>query len=205
VVFRSGGGCFGQSVAILKPGGYVNLLSRRFGIFHFGSVFFLVLSASSAAPAQTVVPGGGVTRTDSPLTRDPRKPTTYEIENEIRNSKIGREVEIALRQGNDAYSAKPPRYSDAEEAYRHAAELDPKEARAYMSLGRVYAAQNNVEKTVAFLLKAIEVKPKYAEAHFNLGLVYLAIGNRPEAVMEYEKLLLLDKELAKKLKETLGK
>jgi len=182
----------------------MNTFRRCIPFFYFAA-FGLVVLTAAAAPAQSVVPGGGVTRKDSPLTRDPRKPTTYEIENEIRNSKVGREVEFALQQGNEAYSAQPPRYSDAEQAYQHAAELEPKEARAYMGLGRVYAAQNNVEKTVAFFKKAIEVKPKYAEAHFNLGLVYLAIGKRPEAVKEYEALLPLDKELAKKLKETLDK
>src|SRR5258705_359881 len=83
-------------------------------------------------------------------------------------------------------NAKPPRYDDAEESYLKAAKLNPKEARAYLGLGFIYAAQNQVENTITAFKKAIEIKPKFADAHFNLGMVFAAIGKKEEANAEYE-------------------
>lgn len=143
-------------------------------------------------------------RPDDPLSHDPRKPNSYDLEYEMRNSKVGKEVELALEEGNKAFSAQPPRYADAKQSYLRVAKLEPKEARAYLGLGRVYAAQNQVEKTIESFKKAVEVKPKYAEAHFNLALVYFAIGKKEEAIKEYDALVLLDKRLAKKLKGLIG-
>lgn len=144
-------------------------------------------------------------RPDDPLSHDPRKPNSYDLEYEMHNSKAGREVELALEAGNKAFSAKPPQYAAAEHSYLQAAKLEPKEARAYLGLGRLYAAQNQVEKTIESFKKAVEVKPKFAEAHFNLGLVYHAIGKEEEAIKEYDALVLLDRSLAKKLKDLIGK
>ena len=144
-------------------------------------------------------------RQDSPLTRDPRRPSAYEYERESRNSQVGREVDVALKQGNDAFDGGPTRYREAEDAYQRAARLNPKEARAYLGLGRVYAAQNRVPETLAAYRKAVELKPRMAEARFNLGLVLLATGKREEAVAEYEALRKLDEKLAKRFKEFLDK
>jgi tetratricopeptide (TPR) repeat protein len=69
----------------------------------------------------------------------------------------------------------------------------------------VYAAQNQVDKTVGAFKKAIEVKPKFAEAHFNLGMVYFAIGKKNQASEEYRVLATLDQRLAKKLKDSIEK
>ena len=118
-----------------------------------------LLSCAAAAPS-LAQPPKDVRRQDSPLTRDPRKPSAYEYENESRNSQIGREVDIAIKQGNDAFDAVPPRYEEAEEAYQRASKLNPKEARAYLGLGRAYAAQNRVPETLAAYRKAVELKSK---------------------------------------------
>ncbi|HLL73901.1 MAG TPA: tetratricopeptide repeat protein [Pyrinomonadaceae bacterium] len=144
-------------------------------------------------------------RQDSPLTRDPRRPSAYEYENESRNSQIGREVDIAIKQGNDAFDAGPARYEEAEQAYQHAAELNPKEARAYLGLGRVYAALNRVPETLAAFRKAVEIKPKMAEARFNLGQVLFVTGKRDEALEQYEALRKLDEKLAARFKEFMDK
>lgn len=158
------------------------------------TVFFLL--GATAVCAQ---------RPNDPLSHDPRKPNTYDLENELRNAKIGREAEAALQEGNDAFAAVPPRYADSERSFLRAAKLEPKEERAYLGLGIVYAAQNLVDKTVSAFKKAIEIKPKFAEAHFNLGMVYFAIGKKDEATEEYRVLATLDKRLAKKLKDSMEK
>ena len=127
------------------------------------------------------------------------------MENEARNSQIGREVEIALRQGNDAFDAGPTRYDEALDAYQRAAKINPKEARAYLGVGRIYAARNQVPETLAAYRKAVELKPKLAEARFNLGLVLFVTGKREEALVEYEALRKLDEKLAQRFKEFMDK
>jgi tetratricopeptide (TPR) repeat protein len=144
-------------------------------------------------------------RQDSPLVRDPRKPSAYEMEVEQRNLQVGREVDIALKQGNDAFDGGPTRYEEAVDAYQRAAKINPKEARAYLGLGRVYAAQNRVPETLAALRKAVELKPKLTEARFNLGLVLSTTGARAEAAAQYEALRKLDEKLAARLKEFMDK
>ena len=163
----------------------------------------LLLAAATSSRAQP--PSGVVTRPDNPLSHDPRRPNSYDMEMEQRNAQIGKEVEMALQEGNEAFAAKPARYADAEQAYLRAAKLNPKEARAYMGLGQVYAAQNRADDTVAAFKKAIELKPKFAEARFNLALVYHALGKKDEAREQYEALQNLNKELAQKLKDLIAK
>jgi tetratricopeptide (TPR) repeat protein len=173
----------------------------RFALCLF-ALAFVSAATLSTARAQ---PPKDVRRQDTPLNRDPRRPTSYEYEQEARNAQIGKEVDIALKQGNVACDATPPRYAEAEDAYLRAAKLNPKEARAYLGLGRVYAAQSRVPETVAAYRKAIELKPKFAEARFNLGLVLFVTGKREEALAEYEALRKLDPELAKRFKEFIDK
>lgn len=174
------------------------------------SVYFLLVVALLLllAPVQQVNAQGAsktkLTRPGDPLSHDPRHPNPYDLDNELRNSKIGREVELALIEGNNAFSATPPRFDEAEKAYLRAAKLEPKEAKAYLGLGIVYAAQNHAEKAAASFEKAVEVKPKYAQAHFNLALIYNAIGKKPEALEQGRILKELDPVLAKKLAELVG-
>jgi tetratricopeptide (TPR) repeat protein len=163
----------------------------------------MLLAAATSSHAQ--LPSGVVTRPDNPLSHDPRRPNSYDMEMEQRNAQIGKEVDQALQEGNTAFAAKPARYADAEQAYLRAAKINPKEARAYMGLGQVYAAQNRADDTVAALKKAVELKPKFAEARFNLGLVYHALGKKDEAAAQYEALKDLNQELAQKLKDLMAK
>ena len=174
--------------------------------FLFGALALLLLVPSPPAAAQagstTSTP---LSRQDNPLSHDPRRPNTYDMDNELRNSKIGRELELVLNEANAAYSAKPPRLADAEKGYRRAIELAPKDGRAYVGMGTIYATQNEAEKAIAQFEKAVEVKPKYAEAHFNLALICFAIGRKTEA-LEHQRILQgLNKALAKKLEESISK
>ena len=79
-----------------------------------------------------------------PLSHDPKRPNQYDVE----YSRLGShsEMEAMLKYGNEARAATPPRLEDAERDDLRAAEIDPKEARAYVGLGNVYAAQNRVEE-----------------------------------------------------------
>ncbi len=122
-------------------------------------------------------PSGVVIRTDDPLSRD-----------------------------RDATRpAKPPRYDEAEEHYLKASKLNPKEERAYLGLGMVYANQERVNDATAAFQKAVEIKPKFSEAHFNLGVIFVALGKKDEANEQYTVLKDLDLKLAVRLKEMIDK
>jgi Flp pilus assembly protein TadD len=144
-------------------------------------------------------------RADDPLNRDPKHATAYEINVEQQNAIIGKEVERALHEGNAATDATPPRYNDAEKSYQEALKLNPKEARAYLGLGRLYAAQNRADDAATAFKKAIEVKPKLAEAYFNLGMIYAATGKKDAALEQHRALQGLNADLAKRLKEFIDK
>jgi Flp pilus assembly protein TadD len=165
-----------------------------------------VCGAHTAARAQ----GRGrdripVTEQESPLTRNPRRPSNYEIEVEQQNAVVGKTVERALRDGNQATDATPPRYGDAEKFYQEALRLNPKEARAYLGLGRLYAAQDRADDAAAAFKKAIEVKPKLAEAYFNLGMIYAATGRKDAALEQHAALQRLSPDLAQRLKGFIDK
>lgn len=171
-----------------------------------GAAVLLFAFAACATPLYAQgQPPTRLERPDDPLNRDPTRPSAYDREVEQRNAIIGKEVDLALRNGNDAMSAKPPRYSDAEKSYQEALKLNPKEARAYLGLGRLYAAQERVDDSVAAFKKAIELKPKMAEAYFNLGIIYVATGKKDAAQEQYHALQGLNADMAKRLKEFIDK
>ena len=177
----------------------------RLSSYFLFAVALLLLTAPAQPTHAQGTSNPRLARPNDPLSHDPRQPNSYDLDNELRNSKIGREVELALIEGNKAFSTNPPRFDEAEKAYLRAAKLEPKEAKAYVGLGVVYAAQNFAEKAAASFEKAVEVKPKYSQAHFNLALIYNAMGKKAEALEQQRILQGLDQALAKKLAELLAK
>ncbi|MFL6229633.1 MAG: tetratricopeptide repeat protein [Pyrinomonadaceae bacterium] len=160
----------------------------------------LVAFAACATTLYAQGPPMRLERQDDPLNRDPTRPTTYDREKEQQNALIGKEVEMALQSGNEAFAATPPRYADAERSYREALKLNPKEARAYLGLGRLSAAQEHLDDAIAAFKKAVELKPKLAEAYFNLGVMNVAAGKKDDAREQYRVLQGLNADLAKRLK-----
>jgi tetratricopeptide (TPR) repeat protein len=172
----------------------------------FAPALMLIFVAGSAA--LRVQAQGLPTRMErqgDPLNHDPKRPDAYDMNLEQQNAVIGKEVERALHEGNAATDATPPRYNDAEKSYQEALKLNPKEARAYLGLGRLYAAQNRVDDSITAFKKAIEVKPKLAEAYFNLGMIYAATGKKEAALEQQRALQGLNADLAKRLKEFIDK
>ena len=169
------------------------------------SALLLLFAAGTTLRAQGGKSRVPVTHQESPLTRDPKRPSAYEVDVEQQNAVQGKEVDRALRNGNEACDATPPRYGDAEKFYQEALKLNPKEARAYLGLGRLYAAQDRADDSAEAFRKAIEMKPKLAEAHFNLGMIYAATGKKDAAREELRALEGLNPDLAKRLKEFIDK
>jgi len=166
-------------------------------------IVVVVALISFSTEARSQKPSGVVIRTDDPLNRDRDATRPDRSEYEIRNAMTGTpsQVEAELKYAKEAFEAKPPRYDDAEKHYLEAAKLNPKEERAYMGLGTVYANQERVKDATAAFQKAVEIKPKFSDAHFNLGVIFVAIGKKDEALEQYGALKELDKNLAVRLKK----
>jgi tetratricopeptide (TPR) repeat protein len=171
------------------------------------SLIFVVLLAgtTSAVGQRGIPPQDPLSRPGDPLSRDPRRPDMSDREVHTASSEANAklEVETALREAKEAFESKPPRYADAEACYLKAAKANPREARAYLGLGYVYAAEDRADDAIKALQKAIETKPKLSAAHFNLGMIYSALGKKDEALKEYQTLQGLDKTLAERLKQAM--
>ncbi len=167
-----------------------------FGIVLVGAalVFF-----SSVACAQ--LPSGVALRPNDPLNRDTTRPDRSEYEVRTTITGTPSQVEMLLKYAKEAFEAKPSRYADAEKYYLEAARLNPKEHRAYLGLGVVYAGQDRVKEAITSFQKVIELQPRFPDAHFNLGVIFIAIGKKNEAVEQWTTLKELDKKLGIKLKE----
>jgi eukaryotic-like serine/threonine-protein kinase len=81
----------------------------------------------------------------------------------------------------------------ASAAAKHALELDPKLADAYVSLGLVqYKYEWNWQEAERLFKKAIEINPESASAHFWYSMLLGTIGRNEESLVESERAKELD-------------
>lgn len=81
--------------------------------------------------------------------------------------------------------------SEAEEIFKVALTINPKDSEVLFNLGNLYNNQNKLEQARNKYLEAIQIRPDFAEAHYNLGLIFSKMGNNPKAVEHLEKFLQL--------------
>ncbi|MEJ7617129.1 MAG: tetratricopeptide repeat protein [Pyrinomonadaceae bacterium] len=94
---------------------------------------------------------------------------------------IADQVDEALEQGNAARDADPPRYAEAERAYKKAAALDARDARAYAGLGNIYYDQRSYAEAENNFRLATELDASDADAHRYLALTYIKAKKFREA------------------------
>lgn len=90
---------------------------------------------------------------------------------------------------------------------RHAA-ANPSDAIALLLLGETNTALDQDGEALKAFSRAVSIKPKpaiLAVAHFEIGITYLLMGRKAEAQQAYNKLLTLDKKMAKELYEEINK
>ena len=76
-------------------------------------------------------------------------------------------------------------YQEAENALRHAMQVDPAAARPRIDLGDLYVlAYRKPAEAIPFYKEAIRLEPKHAGAHYGLGMALGMTGQRMEAVAE---------------------
>jgi len=78
------------------------------------------------------------------------------------------------------------------ECYERVIELNPKDERAYNSLGDVYYMEKDYDQAIKNYKISIELNPKYALAYFNLGVVFDGLDQIEKAIESYEKAIQLD-------------
>jgi len=73
-----------------------------------------------------------------------------------------------------------------EELLEKAVSIDPKLGKAFVELGNVYIAREEVGKAIDAYQKAVEASPELSEAHYRLGLAYKRAGKDAEAQEEFQ-------------------
>ncbi len=86
--------------------------------------------------------------------------------------------------------------SDAEDAYRRALALDPRNADAHVNLGRLLQERGRVEEAVLQYEEALRLSPKHAPAAFNLGTALEDLKRTNPAIAAYRRAIALDEQLA---------
>lgn len=84
------------------------------------------------------------------------------------------------------------RNEEAENAYRKAIEMDPKNIKARNSLGYWLAKMGNHKEAETTFRKSVEADKKNSDAWYNLGSLLYDIGNHTEAESAYRKAIEAD-------------
>jgi len=126
-----------------------------------------------------------------------------------KSSDLSEEFEDALALANRARDANPPRYEDAEMAYRLAAKLNPNDPRPYVGLGNVSYDRKQFAEAAKLYKQAVLVMARDSSAnkrtvrgwktsasteenatvHFYVGTTLLQAGNFSDAEIEFRKAL----------------
>ncbi len=97
------------------------------------------------------------------------------------------EARLAKVRDHVAYGAKleyGKKYAEAEQEYRAALLLDPRDADIYMSLAYVLHKENKLDNSEAAAREAIRLNPKSDEAHFILASTLGTKGDNDGAIAE---------------------
>jgi len=166
-----------------KPGdGFHNLHSvvmavSLLAIFHTAALSY-PQDISGGAGEAVKRPADNTTRRRPKSTTQP-KPTKRATKSNPATSQakadLNKQVDAALELGNTARDSNPPRYADAEQAYRLAMGLDPQDPRAYVGLGNTFFDQKRYQEAEAAFVRASELDPENSDA-----LIALAYANNAQ-------------------------
>jgi len=84
---------------------------------------------------------------------------------------------------------KTNRFTQAEETYRRALELNPDDARRHNNFGNLLSDMQRPSEAEVEYRRALKLKPDYPEALHNLGLLLIDIGRLSEAEAAYRSAL----------------
>lgn len=90
-------------------------------------------------------------------------------------------AEDAIELGNAQREMTPPRYAQAETAYRLAAKLNPKDAKPHAFLGDILFEQQRFKEAETVLRRALTIDPKDVVSYARLSYVFSKLGRFDEA------------------------
>ncbi|HTQ78541.1 MAG TPA: tetratricopeptide repeat protein [Thermoanaerobaculia bacterium] len=88
------------------------------------------------------------------------------------------------------------RSDEAESAYRHAVELDPKKVSALFNLGLLERQRGRLKDAQKLFSQVVAIEPEHAWAHYEIGAVYEAEKRPGKAIDAYSRAFSLDPQLA---------
>ena len=90
-------------------------------------------------------------------------------------------------------------YSEAAEALKKAAEIEPTNAAAQFNLGLALYNGKRYSEAIEAYKTVVKLRPQLAAAHYNLGLTFVAVNDQASARQEYELLRTLNPQMANAL------
>ena len=90
-------------------------------------------------------------------------------------------------------------YSEAADALKKAAEIEPTNAAAHFNLGLALYNGKRYSEAIEAYKAVVKLRPQLAAVHYNLGLTFVAVNDQPSARQEYEILKTLNPEMASAL------
>ncbi len=90
-----------------------------------------------------------------------------------------------------ASSAQSGQFEAAEQAFRKATELAPRQPLLFNNLGNVLQQLGRAGEAIECYAKAIQLKPDYADAHYNKGLALAELDKLDDASASYRQALKL--------------
>jgi tetratricopeptide (TPR) repeat protein len=102
---------------------------------------------------------------------------------------VDRKQDPIIARANAARSAPTPRYAEAEEQYRLAAQVAPDDARAFAGLGNVYVDQGRFADAADAYKQALKVKQDYNAALLPLAFSLARLERYQESIEIYQEAL----------------
>ena len=100
--------------------------------------------------------------------------------------------ERVIAKGNAARSAPTPRYREAEQQYKLAAQQVPTDARAYAGLGNTYLDQGRFSEAATAYSQALKLKADYLPAYQPLAYSLVRLNRYSEAIETLKQALQYD-------------
>ena len=88
-------------------------------------------------------------------------------------------------------------FDNAEQQYKKALELNPKNAKAHCTLAYILEQKGKLKKSVHHLEEAIDLNPNYSDAHYNLGQAMVRLGKMDEAISNLSTVTRLEPDHAR--------
>jgi tetratricopeptide (TPR) repeat protein len=168
-----------SALLLLIGGGLHSTFAQRIeGLDRLASGVSRVGRSPNPPPKFNHPPENSVSRARQPSVKNAEPPES------VKPSENQPPLEVAIAAANEARDRSD--YEQALAGYRKAAELNPKDERAYYGLGNVFADLHCTDSAIEVYVKALRLKPDYREALLSLGYAYSAKERYDDAETQFK-------------------